>query len=298
MTTIAVIGDPVLDQIYHASDPVLPGGKMLGRFFGSVPGGTTANFACAAARFGLEVQMIGRVADTWEGELHADALTAFGVNTDGLTAHDVARGAHTVIIIGPDGEKTLVYVPFPLDAAINPAVLQGHDMVYVMAADFDRIAPHLPGATAEICVDADAAAGLSAEGFARVAASAHVVFVNDVGFRKLTGEDPDRDNVAALLDQGPSLVCCTGGAGITYVATRDGEGQVLCLHRPARPARVVDTTGAGDCFNAAFLARRAQGADLAEALDFAIAAGALATEVTGAREAIPTPQSVADRMGR
>ena len=103
MTSVAVIGDPVLDQIYHSSDPILPGGKMLGRFFGSVPGGTTANFACAAARFGLEVQMIGRVADTWEGKLHADALTAFDVNTDGLSAHDVPRGAHTVIVIGPDG---------------------------------------------------------------------------------------------------------------------------------------------------------------------------------------------------
>lgn len=296
MTTIAVIGDPVLDQIYHSSDPVLPGGKMLGRFFGSVPGGTTANFACAAARFGLEAHQFGRVAKSWEGKLHADALNAFGVNTDGLSAHDVARGAHTVIIIGPDGEKTLVYVPFPLDASIDLAVLRGHDLVYVMAADFDRIAPHLPGATAQICVDADAAAGLSAEDFARVAASAHVVFLNDVGFRKLTGEAPGRENVAALLDQGPSLVCCTGGAGTTFVASRDAAGQIACIHRTALPARVVDTTGAGDCFNAAFLARRAQGASLGDALDFAMAAGALATEVTGAREAIPTVQAVVARV--
>ena len=296
MNLIAVIGDPVLDQIYHSSDPVMPHGKMLGRFFGSVPGGTTANFACAAARFGLEVQMIGRVADTWEGALHRDALTDFGVNTDGLRAEEVARGAHTVIIIGPDGEKTLVYVPFPLPASVDPALLQGHDMVYVMAADFDRIAPHLSGVTAEICVDADAAAGLSAEDFARVAASANVVFLNETGFRKLTGGDPDPENVAALLDQGPSLVCCTGGAGITYVATRDASGQVACIHRPALPAQVVDTTGAGDCFNAAFLARRALGDSLADALDFAMAAGALATEVTGAREAIPTVQAVEGRL--
>lgn len=296
MTSIAVIGDPVLDQTYHMSDPMVPGGKMLGRYFGGVPGGTTANFACAAARFGLRPKVFGQVADTWEGKLHRDSLDAFDVQTDRLEFRQVDRGAHTIIAIGPDGEKTLIYVPFPRPGTVGRDVLRSHDMVYVMAADFDRVAPGLVDATAEICVDVDAAAGLGPERFADVAKACDVLFMNDVGFRKLLGQGPDLAAIEALVADRPSLVCCTGGAGISYVAERDGTGLVHSLQMAAIPARVVDTTGAGDCFNAAFLARRAQGKSLMKTMEFAMAAGALATEKTGAREAIPTADAVLERI--
>ena len=296
MKTIAVVGDPVLDQVYQAADPVVSGGKMLGTFVGVAPGGTTANFACAAARFGLRPRMFGQVADTWEGDVHRKALEAFGVDTQGLIDRDVERGAHTVIIIGPDGEKTLIYVPFPQDGSIEPNALLNHDLIYVMAADFNRITTHLTNSTVEICVDVDAAAGLDYEAFRQVAKHTDVLFINDIGFRKLVGRAPDLSIIEALLGEGPSLVCCTGGAGMSYAVERDGQGRVSGLQRAAVPARVVDTTGAGDCFNAAFLARRARGESLADCMDFAMAAGALATEGIGARESLPETAIVLDRM--
>ena len=68
------------------------------------------------------------------------------------------------------------------------------------------------------------------------------------------------------------------------------------MSRSALPAKVIDTTGAGDCFNAAFLTRIAERAAPAEALDFAMAAGALATETLGARAAAPTRAVIEARM--
>ena len=55
MRDLTVFGDPVLDYVYKLGDPICIGGKMLGRFAEMVPGGTTANMACAAARLGLGV---------------------------------------------------------------------------------------------------------------------------------------------------------------------------------------------------------------------------------------------------
>ena len=75
------------------------------------------------------------------------------------------------------------------------------------------------------------------------------------------------------------------------------NGDVTCYSRAAHKANVVDTTGAGDCFNAGFLAELARGTRPEFALDFAMAAGALATETLGARAAIPDLETVRSRIG-
>jgi sugar/nucleoside kinase (ribokinase family) len=61
---------------------------------------------------------------------------------------------------------------------------------------------------------------------------------------------------------------------------------------PGFAVRPVDTTGAGDCFAAAFLAAIIRGGSLAEAARFANAAGALATLGMGGGDSAPTLQQV------
>lgn len=296
MKRIAIFGDPVLDQIYQIRDQLHSGGKVLGAYCGAVPGGTTSNFSCAAARFGLSASVTGRVADNWEGALHAASLQKFGVSTTGLKFIEAERGAHTVIAIDGDGEKTLIYIP--LDKAEHSkeqvkAALADCDLAYVMATDFHRIAGY--ATAAEICVDFDAAAGLSGSMFTDVRDNTDVIFINDIGCKKLTGKTPSPSVLAELLGERATLICCTGGGGITSIACRQAGG-IETISRPAINANVVDTTGAGDCFNAAFLAMRASGSALEKALDFAMAAGALTTEKLGARAAIPSFKEVIARI--
>ncbi|WP_421850678.1 carbohydrate kinase family protein [Oricola sp.] len=295
---LTVFGDPTLDHIYELKDPVVRGGKMLGLYTEEVPGGTTANVACAAARFALPSRVVGRVAAGGEAQLHRESYTAFGVDTDRLVEVETARGTHAIIAVDDDGEKTLIYAPMdaaPISQTIVSEAISETRYAYVMAADFQTISAYAGEAQATICVDVDAAAGLTLEQFERLRRETDILFINDIGFRKLTGNEPDQDGMRSLIGPRTEIVCCTGGGNITYMATRR-DGALTSFSRAALQADVVDTTGAGDCFNAGFLAELSRGQWPEAALDFAMAAGALATETRGARAAVPDLGAVRNRL--
>ena len=63
-------------------------------------------------------------------------------------------------------------------------------------------------------------------------------------------------------------------------------------HVPARPAKVADTTGAGDTLNGAFCVRRAAGDDLKSALLYTNTAASLSTEKFGAQAGMPSAAEV------
>ena len=60
----------------------------------------------------------------------------------------------------------------------------------------------------------------------------------------------------------------------------------------AKPARVVDTTGAGDAFNGALAAELARGCGVEDAVAFAVRAAARAVEAAGARAGMPARGAV------
>ena len=75
------------------------------------------------------------------------------------------------------------------------------------------------------------------------------------------------------------------------------EGALACdaqgvTHCPAFTVPVVDTTGAGDCFAAAFLTAYLRHSPLDQALRYASAAAALSIQAYGARGALPTDVEV------
>src|SRR5262249_328534 len=86
---------------------------------------------------------------------------------------------------------------------------------------------------------------------------------------KITGKSAQAASAAACRKPGPAIVIATlGGRGLVMVSPDGG------VALPAFKAKVVDTTGAGDCFVGALAARLRSGASIIDAARYANAAAA------------------------
>ena len=113
--------------------------------------------------------------------------------------------------------------------------------------------------------------------FLDLVAGAEMLFPNAEEAATLAGSDDPETQGARLAGRFPLVVIKRGAAGAeAFMGAKRARAA-------APPAKVVDTTGAGDAFVAAFLAARLNGADLQSALKRAVAAGSAATERLGGR---------------
>ena len=110
---------------------------------------------------------------------------------------------------------------------------------------------------------------------------------------RITAKSAQRDIVAACRKLGVPVAIVTLGSRGAIVATPQ-EATAL----PGFKSKVVDTTGAGDCFVGALAARLADGAGLLDAACYANAAAACSVERLGATPSMPTPREVAARLAR
>lgn len=99
---------------------------------------------------------------------------------------------------------------------------------------------------------------------------------------QLTGESDPKKAAARLAKFCPLVIIKCGAQGAVAQA---GES---VWHSPAIPVEVVDTTGAGDSFNAGFLAAHLNGETLETCLRYGNICGGLSTTQRGGARAAPT----------
>jgi ribokinase len=127
---------------------------------------------------------------------------------------------------------------------------------------------------------------------------ADIAVLNEIELAQATGSE-----ITAGSSEAAIVGACRRLGPATVIATLGGRGLVMVspdgvTNLPAHKAKVVDTTGAGDCFVGALAARLAAGAELLEAVRYANAAAACSVERLGATPSMPTPKEVARRLSR
>lgn len=290
---VLTVGGVDVDLILTVDSLPGPDEKVIGGYIGTMPGGPAANFACAAARLGVRVTALAEVGSDLHGQMVIDDFNSYQVDTSLIQVRPGAETTFTVILIPPSGEKVIIVAPTfeaQYDLDVVTQALQRAKLLYLMPQNhtlFYQLAPMAHAAGAEVMVDIERTVGDDRAAMRRLLAHVDIASFNQFGFAATTGEAPSVAAAAQLLDAGPHTVLVTIGAEGVLAVTRDEQVFV-----PGYPVTAVDTTGAGDTFNAAFVSGLVRGVPLAERLRFANAAGAISVTGMGPRGRLPTRDEV------
>lgn len=291
---ILVVGSINMDLVTQAPRFPQPGETLLGDGFVTMPGGKGANQAVAAARLGAAVALVGALGHDAFGDQLRAGLRGEGVDLQHVQRlEDQASGSASITVAG--GENQIVVVP-AANASVKPAHVEAARETFARA-DAVLVQMEIPLDAIEatlrlgqrlgvpVILNPAPARPLPAEwlGLARY------VTPNQHELAVLLGADPAED-FRTLMRRAPGpLVLTRGSAGAWY---REQDEPV---HQPGFAVDAVDSTGAGDTFNAALAVFLHEG--LAQAVRKACAAAALSVTRLGAQAGMPRSEELDAFLG-
>ncbi len=289
-------------------------GRLL---FARNPGGAPANVAVQALRAGVTAGFLGRVGKDMFGDFLASTLQSCGVETAGLSQDPEYATSLAFVQLSETGDRDFSFYRDPgADTrlsfeSVDLSLVDGCKLLcfgsLLLTAEPSRSA-------VEKLVDRARSQGKitaydpnwrpplwkdKADGIARMRSligKADIMKVSDEELALLTEQDSLEAGVKALLDQGVSLVAVTLGPKGCAVFAKD-----FSLRKNTYDTKVVDTTGSGDSFFGALLAKivlsgkkpgELSQQELAEYVDFANAAGAVCASRPGAIPALPDTAAI------
>jgi sugar/nucleoside kinase (ribokinase family) len=293
--SIIAVGDLVWDVLVKPDTILLPGGDTTGRI-ALAPGGSAANVAAWIARVGGPAGFVGKVG----ADVFGDLIVA-DLQKEGVAVHASRTSEHDtgviLVLIDHTGQRSMVtnqgadFHLLPEDLPVE--VLQSCAHVHITAwslftdpprAAALRAAQIASRAGASISLDPASyqmILALGSDRFAQITSAIPValLFPNREEGQALSGEHEPAAIARVLRDRYP-------GAIIVLKLDRDGCYVLAEGHAQAYPTEngpVVDATGAGDAFDAAFIASYLHDRDLAAAARFANRIGRWVIARYGAR---------------
>jgi ribokinase len=299
MADLVVVGSyNAAMSVYSAQLPA-PGETVVGERFEQGPGGKGANQAIGARRLGADVLFVTRLGADAFGDEARSVLLAEGLPEHGITTDDHSPTGIALIFVEDSGQNAISVAP---GANLN---LSGPDVRASFSADLRSCRYLLMQleCTADLAVDlASRARGsgtcsilnpaparpLTPEALASfdiitpnegelqtIAASLGLAGATDVLAERLL-EYGIRDVVVTLAERG---VLWASVAGLQYFG--------------AYPVNAIDTTGAGDAFNAGLAAALVRGESMESAIDYGCRAGAFCVTRNGVIDGLGRPSDLA-----
>jgi sulfofructose kinase len=284
---VLVIGRNCVDHIAVAERLPAENTKapmLAHRIEGGGQGGTSA---CAIARMGGKVTLVGKVGADARGEFCRQRLKAYGVACDHLeTVADGSTALAYIWVTGSNGKRTILYAPSDLPPIAADAALAAQcrrARVILLDPEVTYLAPFLadlPGPRGLLIYDAERwRPGM------RAMMNTADLFVPTADFLNATelgipkGNWTDRIDALNQKVRG-QLVVTHGGQGAYYYE----NGRLMRIAAPE--IDIADTTGAGDVFHGALALAMAQTTPLPQAVRLAVAAASLSCRGYGGREGL------------
>lgn len=289
-------------------------GRLL---FARNPGGAPANVAVQAVRAGVSAGFLGRVGRDMFGDFLAETLKTCGVDTAGLSQDAEHATTLAFVQLNDRGDRDFSFYRNPgADTRlsfedIDLSLIDGCRLLcfgsLLLTAEpsrsaVERLVDYARQRGKITAYDPNWRPPLwksQEEGvfhMKSLVSKADIMKVSEEELALLTGETDLAAGADQLLAQGVSLVAVTLGAAGCAVFT-----EKLSLRKHTYDTKVKDTTGSGDSFFGALLAKIVRSGkrpaelteqELSEFVDFANAAGAVCATKTGAIPALPRTEEI------
>jgi ribokinase len=295
---VVVVGSINMDLVSRV--PAIPraGQTILGTGFMTHPGGKGANQAVGVARLGYPVKMIGMLGKDAFGKQLRDHLDADGVDTTEIGTSAEATGNAT-ILVEDSGQNCIVVTP-GANASLTSEILRRKADV-LRGAGLVLAQLEIPLDTVlclvEMCRSMNVP--LILDPAPAVSLPAEILS----GVTWFTPNETEAEFYANGIADEPSLLNKLFGMGIQRLILKRGAHGCVVIGEDRVPRRVpspavhaVDTTAAGDAFNAAFAVALMQGNDPVKSAQFATAAAAISVTRAGAQPSLPTTHEVSEAM--
>ena len=290
-------------------------GRLL---FARNPGGAPANVAVQAHRAGVSAGFLGRVGKDMFGDFLVDTLKDCGVDTRGLSQDPEYATTLAFVQLSPEGDRDFSFYRNP--GADTRLTFEDTDLSLIQECRLlcfgsllltaepsrsavERLVDYARSQGAITAYDPNWRPplwkGREEEGIERMKSlvpKADIMKISGEELELLTGRGSVEEGAWALLEQGVSLVVVTLGA---HGCKAFAPG--ISLAKETYDTPVKDTTGSGDSFFGALLAKIVQSGklpaqlspeELGDFLDFANAAGSTCATQTGAIPALPDVEAI------
>jgi len=277
---IVGLGVCSIDQFVVVDEFCRPDDKVWIKSFYRQCGGVVANFCVGVARMGVRSGFLGSAGEDSEGREILENFQREGVDTEHFFLKSNTKSPINIIVVDSHGSRQILQDLYMERNVLKPDEINPD---YIKRAEiFHTDAVHLEAARRCIQIAKDAGKLVSFDLERHVAVygldkikdliqMTDFLLPNRLGALELTKENQVARAAEKLLKLGPKLVLITLGEDGAMLVTANEKRKIPIYS----VEKVVDTTGAGDSFNSAFISCLHKGFTPAEAADFAAAVAAL-----------------------
>lgn len=309
MSKFFVVGDVTVDLMYFVRQLPEPGGEVTVMRAVTEPGGAGGTVATALARLGHEVKIATCIGTGPFSELALRNVLAAGVDTSQVQRDPDWQTGSVTLLITPDAQRTMIsstgasrnldaaYLQPDIIASCDALIMSAYSLVGGLQREYAVKALAIArqaGLTTFIDMGSGAVNALQ-DRLISLVQHVDYVLMNQKELFTLTDQESISEAIADLALEGIQRVIIKVGEMGSIVVTPELNELVEALEIDG----VLDSTGAGDYYTAAFAHGIMQGYDLQHAARLGNVAGALNTTAVGAQTVVVTAEMLehyADEM--
>lgn len=276
---VALIGDALIDYQYWVEQIPPAGGDEMISMSHKCTGGSAANTATALGQLGVRTAFCGRIGNDENGQWIKDRLSSAGVDISCMQYGEST--GYVLSIIDDNRERTMLSYrgasADPLEWTpelhnmmnhIKLLVISGYSLMKPKQAALSLLAVKAARkAGALVALDpSPIVSQIDPDVFESILSETDIIFPNAAELQTITGVNDTQTGIMSILKRVPCIGLKMGSEG-SIAAVREGfvspDGTVFSgdtiIRVSALPVSAIDTTGAGDAFNAGFISSMLQG---------------------------------------